>query len=247
MNISKKIFTAATFEKRLRVLSSKAEIEKTKRYFKTGKGQYGEGDRFIGVRMGQVFALAKEYVDMSLGEIEKLLQSSIHEARAGALSIMGKATPKKKLTPERLKAFYEIYLRNHKHINNWDLVDLAAYNVVGQYLADKPRAILYKLAKSKNMWERRTAIVSTWAFSKDGDTKDAFAIATLLLRDTEDLIHKATGWMLRSAGTRDKKALLHFLDTHAMTMPRTMLRYSLEKFDAKQKSLYMKMKNTLVK
>ncbi len=243
----KKILTAKSFEKRLKALSSKIELEKTKRYFKTGKGQYAEGDKFIGVRMGNVFALAKEYVDMSLPEIEILLKSSIHEARVGALSIMGKATPKNKLTPEKLKAFYEIYIRNHKHINNWDLVDLSAYNVVGRYLSDKSRAILYKLAKSKNMWERRTAIVSTWAFSKSGDTKDAFAIAKILLHDSEDLIHKATGWMLRSSGTKNKKALLDFLNTYASTMPRTTLRYSIEKLDNKQKEFYMKMKQKNVK
>ncbi len=231
--------TSALFEKRLRAISSPTEIEKTLRYFKTGKGQYGYGDTFIGVRMGSVFALAKEFSDMPLSEIEKLLQSKIHESRAGALSIMGKATPKKKLTPERLKSFYELYLRRHKHINNWDLVDLAAYNVVGRYLTDKPRGILYKLATSKNMWERRTAIVSTWAFSREGDTKDAYKIAEMLMHDKEDLIHKATGWMLRSAGAKDRKGLERFLEIHAGQMPRTMLRYSIEKFSPKERTRFM--------
>ncbi|MCC7357055.1 DNA alkylation repair protein [Candidatus Uhrbacteria bacterium] len=232
--------TASSFLFRLQSLSSSIELEKTLRFFKTGKGQYSEDDMFIGVRMGAIFSLAKEYVDMPLFELEKLLQDPIHEARAGALSIMGKATPNKKMTAEKLKLFYEMYLRNHIHINNWDLVDMAAYKVVGRYLLDKPRTILYQLVKSKNMWERRTAIVSTWAFSKQGDTKDVFMLAEMLLQDKEDLLHKATGWMLRSAGSKDQKGLITFLDAHADVMPRTMLRYSLEKFPMKERMKYMK-------
>jgi DNA alkylation repair enzyme len=135
---------------------------KIQRYFKSGEGQYGEGDTFIGVRMGQVFALAKEFIDMPPSEIEKLLESPIHEVRAGGCSIMGKQATSKKTPESRRKELYDLYLRRHDRINNWDLVDLASYKVVGSYLFDfsKPRAVLYKLARSREMWERRTAIVS---------------------------------------------------------------------------------------
>jgi len=234
--------TAAQFVKKLKAFSSPAEVEKIKRYFKSGKGEYGEGDKFIGVRMGQVFALAKEFIEMPLGEIEKLLESSIHEARAGAVSIMGQQARRRKTSDERKKALYELYLRRHDRINNWDLVDLGALYVVGPYLIDKPRAILYKLARSKNIWERRTAIVGTGPLIKKGEVADTFKIADMLLKDEHDLIHKATGWMLRTAGGTHKAILLAFLDKHAATMPRTLLRYSIEKLSKSQREHYMGLK-----
>ncbi|MDL1896298.1 DNA alkylation repair protein [Anaerolineae bacterium CFX7] len=210
------------------------------RYFKTAPGEYGAGDVFIGVRMGNVFALAKEFAEMPLDEIEKLLESPIHEARAGAVSIMDFQARRKKTSEARRKELFELYLRRHDRINNWDLVDRSAMYVVGGYLYDKPRAILYKLARSKNVWERRTAIVSTAYFIRQRDLDDTFKIATMLLRDEHDLIHKATGWMLRAAGDTDRKRLLEFLEQHAATMPRTMLRYAIEHFDQKQRAKYMK-------
>jgi 3-methyladenine DNA glycosylase AlkD len=233
---------AAQFIKKLRTYSSPGEIEKSQRYFKTGKGEYGEGDKFIGVRMGQLFALAKEFIDMPLKEIEKLLDSPIHEARAGALSIMGKQARSKKTSDNRRKELFDLYIRRHDRVNNWDLVDLGALYVVGIYLADKPRDILYKLAHSKNIWERRSAIVGTGHLIRQGDVADTFKIAELLLKDDEDLIHKATGWMLRTAGGADRKKLLSFLDKHAATMPRTLLRYSIEKLTEKERQHYMNMK-----
>lgn len=179
---------------------------------------------------------------MPVSEIEKLLESPVHEVRAGAVSIMDKASRNKKLTESRRKEFYDLYMRRHDRINNWDLVDLGCLHLTGGYLFDKPRNILYKLARSKNIWERRTAILSTCYFIRQGDIDDTFKIAEILLNDKEDLIHKATGWMLRFAGDKDPKKLLGFLDKFAATMPRTLLRYSIEKLSNKQREHYMNMK-----
>jgi len=234
--------TAAEFIKRLKTYRSPEELKKIQRYFKTGAGQYGEGDEFMGVRMGQVFTLAKEFIEMPPGEIEKLLESPIHEARAGALSIMDKQARSKKTPESRRKELFDLYVRRHDRVNNWDLVDLGALYMVGSYLFDKPRDILYKLARSKNIWERRTAIVGTAYFIRKGDVTDAFKIAEMLVNDKEDLVHKATGWMLRFAGEKDRQKLLGFLDRHAATMPRTLLRYSIERLDKKQREHYMGLK-----
>ncbi len=234
--------TAAQFVKKLKTYASPAEVEKTLRYFKAGKGEYGEGDKFIGVRMGQLFALAKEFVAMEPDEIEKLLESPIHEVRAGGLSIMGQQAKSKKTSAARRKELFDLYIRRHDRVNNWDLVDLGALYVVGIYLVDKPRDILYKLARSKNIWERRTAIVGTGQLIRSGQVDDTFKIAELLLNDDEDLIHKGTGWMLRAAGGVDRKRLLSFLDKHAATMPRTLLRYSLEHLDKDERDHYMGLK-----
>jgi DNA alkylation repair enzyme len=235
-------FSAKQFIERLKKLSSQTEAQKSQRYFKTDKGQYGEGDVFIGVRMGQIFALAKEFIEMAPSEIEKLLESPIHEVRAGAVSIMDWQARHKKTPDARRKELYDLYLRRHDRINNWDLVDRSAPYVVGGYLSDKPRDVLYKLARSKNMWERRTAIVSTYYFVRQGDVADTFRIAEMLLSDNEDLIHKATGGWLREAGKKDRKMLLRFLDKYAATMPRTALRYAIEHFDKKQREHYLSLK-----
>jgi len=229
--------TAKQFIARLKAHGSPAEREKILRYFKNT-----DGDQFIGVRMGQVFTGAKEFIDMTPDEIEKLLESKIHEVRAGGCSIMDKQARRKKTTPERRKELYDLYLRRHDRINNWDLVDVCAIYVIGGYLFDKPRKVLYKLARSKNTWERRTSIVSTAYFIRQRDLDDTFKIAEILLGDKEDLIHKATGWMLRFAGDKDRARLLAFLDKHAATMPRTALRYAIEKFDEKQRKHYLSLK-----
>ena len=235
--------SAKRFIERLKAHRSPAELQKYQRYFKFSDSKPLKDDKFIGVRMGQVFTLAKEFIDMPPSEIEKLLESKIHEVRAGALSIMGKQASSKKKSESRLKELYDLYLRRHDRINNWDLVDLAAYYALGRYLADKPRNILYKLARSKNTWERRTAIVSTAHFIKQGDVADTFKIAEMLVNDDQDLIHKATGWMLRYAGDKDRQRLLSFLDKHAATMPRTALRYTIEHLDKKQRTHYLSRKN----
>src|SRR5688572_4167775 len=239
-NIQK--LTAKDFVADMKAHQSDEELKKIQRYFKSGEGQYGEGDQFMGIRMGTLFALAKQYEGMPVKELEKLLESQIHEVRAGSVSIMDKESRNKKITEARLKDFYELYMRRHDRINNWDLVDLGCLHMTGSYLFEKPREILYKLARSKNIWERRTAILSTCYFIRQGDIEDTFSIAEILVKDKEDLIHKATGWMLRFAGTKDRQKLLSFLDKHAATMPRTLLRYSTEHFDKKQRDHYLNLK-----
>ena len=234
-----KELTAKQFIERLKKIQSDKEKEKIQRYFKSGKGQYGEGDQFMGVQMGKIFALAKEFEGMPVKELEKLLESPIHEVRAGAVSIMDKESRTKKITEGRRKEFFDLYMKRHDRINNWDLVDLGCLYMTGSYLFDRSRSILYKLARSKNIWERRTAILSTCYFIRQNELDDTFKIAELLVKDKEDLIHKASGWMLRFAGDKDPKRLLAFLDKHAATMPRTMLRYAIEKLDKKKKEHYM--------
>lgn len=242
---AKKVTSAKEFIERLKKLQSDKELEKIQRYFKSGEGQYGEGDKFMGVQMGKLFALAKEFIAMDVSEIEKLMDSDIHEVRAGAMSIMDKQGRDNKASDEKRKALYDLYLKKHDRINNWDLVDLAAQYVVGRYLHDKPRNVLYKLARSKNLWERRTAIVSTAYFLRQEERDDTFLIGEMLLKDKEDLIHKAAGGWIRQAGKGDKKRLLEFLDKYAATMPRTFLRYAIEHLDKKQKDYYMSQKEKI--
>jgi 3-methyladenine DNA glycosylase AlkD len=234
--------TAKQFIAELNSHQSDEEREKILRYFKSEEGQYGEGDRFMGVRMGTVFAVARQCMNMEPDEIEKLLENPIHEIRTGAVSIMDFQARNKKTTAIRRKELFDLYIERHDRINNWDLVDRSAPYVVGGYLFDQPRAILYKLAKSKNVWERRTAIVSTYFFIRQGDVNDTFRIAELLLKDKHDLIHKAAGGWIREAGKRDRRQLFKFLDDHAAFMPRTMLRYAIERLDKKEKEYYMNMK-----
>jgi DNA alkylation repair enzyme len=217
---------ASQFIKRLKGYQSVEELKKYHRYFKFDEALPGKGDQFIGVRMGQVFALAALFIEMPPGEIEKLLESPIHEVRAGGCSIMGKQASSKKTPESRRKELYDLYLRRPDRVNDWGLVDLASYKVVGSYLFDfdKPRSILYRLARSKVTWERRTAIVSTLYFIGKGDVADAYKIAAILIKDEQDLVNKGTGWALRYAGRKDRQKLLSFLDEHAGTMPRIALR-----------------------
>lgn len=196
----------------------------------------------IGVGMGEIFALAKEFMGMELDEVEKLLDHNAHEVRVGAVSIMDFQARNKKTPNERRKELFDLYIKRHDRINTWDLVDRSAIWVVGSYLFDKPRKVLYKLARSKFMPERRSAIVATLYFIKMGDVDDALKLAEIMLYDKEDSIHKANGWALRFAGDKDKKQLLKFLDQYAATMPRVTLRYALEHFDEKQRGKYMGMK-----
>jgi len=236
------LFTAKQFIAKLNTYQSDEELEKIQQYFKSGNGQYGEGDRFMGIRMGTVFAVARQHMNMEPDEIEKLLESPIHEIRTGAVSIMDFQARDKKITLHRRKELFDLYIERHDRINNWDLVDRSAPYVIGGYLFDQPRTILYKLAKSKNVWERRTAIVSTYFFIRQGDVNDTFRIAELLLKDKHDLIHKAAGGWIREAGKRDQRQLFKFLDNYAAIMPRTMLRYAIERLDKKKKDYYTKMK-----
>lgn len=237
--------TAEQFLRQLHELYDPVEKEKLQRYFKTGEGGYGEGDVFLGVRMGQVFELAKQHRALPVGELERLLDSEFHEARAGALSVMDKAARLKRTSETRRREFHDLYLRRHDRIDNWDLVDLGCRYVIGAYLVDKPRDVLYDLARSEDLWERRTAIVSTWAFIRQGDLDDAYRIAEILLDDDHDLIHKATGWMLREAGKRDEPRLLAFLDRYAAGMPRTLLRYTMERLDKPVREHYRNLPRTV--
>jgi 3-methyladenine DNA glycosylase AlkD len=216
----------------LQKLKDSVKAKNLQRYFKTGKGEYGEGDVFIGLTVPQVRAIAKKYKDLPLGDVEELLHNKIHEYRLTALIIL----THKKLTKE----IVDLYLRNTKYINNWDLVDLSSHEILGTYLVDKPRNILYKLAKSNNIWERRVAVISTFAFLRNGDISDSLKLAQLLQNDPHDLMHKAVGWMLREVGKRDEKALVDYLSTHYKTMPRTMLRYAIEKFLPAERQKYLK-------
>ncbi len=194
------------------------------------------------VGMGQIFALAKTCMDMPPAEIEALLESPNHLAKVGAVSVMDFQARDRKTPAERRRALFDLYLRRHDRIDTWDLVDRSAIWVVGEHLRDKPRDVLYDLARSERPMERRTAILSTFAFIRHGDLDDAYRIAELLLDDDEDLVHKAVGWMLREAGKRDEARLLAFLDRHAATMPRVMLRYAIEKLDRAIAERYRAMK-----
>lgn len=230
---------AEAFMKALEVHRSDEEREKYGRYFRTGKGEYGEGDVFMGVRMGQVFELAKRARGMPVEELETLLESPIHEARAGAVSIMDKETRSKSTSDRRREELYRLYLGRTDRINNWDLVDLGAPFVVGRYLFHRPRDVLYQLARSDILWERRIAMVSTLYFVRQGEVEDTFRIAELLLGDDHDLIHKAVGTLLRAAGGKDPEGLRGFLDRHAATMPRVALRTAMEHFDREERRTYM--------
>ena len=202
----------------------------------------GEGDTSINVRMGQVFALAKEFIDMPIRGIEVLLESPVHEVRVGAVSIMDFQARRKKTPEARRRELFDLYLKRHDRINNWDLVDRAAPYVIGGYLFDKPRDVLYELARSKNVWERRTAITSTYYFLRQGDVTDTFNISEILLNDDHHLIHTAVGGWLREAGKKDLQSLLNFLDDHAATMPRVALRYTTEHLEKPKREHYLSLK-----
>ncbi|HYV64065.1 MAG TPA: DNA alkylation repair protein [Bryobacteraceae bacterium] len=198
-------------------------------FFKTGKGQYGHGDRFIGLTVPVARRIAHRYVHLSLMDVEKLLASPIHEHRFVALEILVAQYERGD------HAVFDFYLKHTKLVNNWDLVDTSAPYIVGRHLLTRPRKILYRLARSRNLWERRIAIVSTQTLIRAGEIEDSFAIAKILLPDKHDLIHKAVGWMLREAGKQSAPALLRFLKENYAALPRTSLRYAIERFPAAQR------------
>jgi 3-methyladenine DNA glycosylase AlkD len=233
--VGAKTLTADNFIACLSSLKTKGDLVNVQRYYRDEK----PGNKFIGVRFASIFKHAKESMHMPLGEIEKLLDSDYYEARMGAVSIMDFQARDKKISPSKKKELFDLYINRHDRINNWDLIDRSAPYVVGGYLTDKPRKILYKLAKSKNVWERRTAIVSTYFFIRQNDLADTFKIAELLVKDDHELIQKAVGSWIREAGKKDKLRLIEFLDTFAQSMPRTMLRYAIEKLDRKEKKHFM--------
>ena len=206
-------------------------------FFKTGKGQYGEGDIFLGIPVPEQRKVAKNHVYLSLTDLQELLNSKIHEYRFTALVIL--ISKYRKAQESGKKEIFDFYLKNTENINNWDLVDLSAPRIVGDYLLKKERSILYKLAKSNILWERRISILSTFAFIDNNDFEDALNISELLLHDEHYLIHKAVGWALREIGKRDTEVEERFLAKHFLHMPRNMLRYAIEKFDEKKRKKYL--------
>lgn len=206
-------------------------------FFKTGKGQYGEGDIFLGIKVPSQRKVAKKYVDMPLSDLQELLLSRIHEHRLTALLIL--VLKYQKADNLGKDEIFNFYLKNSERINNWDLVDLSAPRIVGDYLVGKDTSILFKLAKSSNLWERRIAILATFKFISNNDFEDALSISTILLHDKHDLIHKAVGWALREIGKRDQEIEETFLSKNYTTMPRTMLRYAIEKFCEEKRRLYL--------
>jgi len=223
--------------KELYKIRDKENAKNLARFFKTEKGQYGEGDVFWGIKVPNQRIVAKECSNASMKEVESLLKDEVHECRLTALLIL--IQKYKKADSKEKEKIFKFYLKNSKYINNWDLVDLSAPQIVGDFLLNKGKDILYKLAKSKNLWERRIAIISTFTLLRDKQFKDTLAISEILLNDKHDLIHKAVGWMLRELGKRDKDVEVEFLTKYCKQMPRTMLRYSIEKFDEKERKTFL--------
>ena len=227
-----------TITSELQALSNAEKREIFPRFFKAGKGEYGEGDRFLGVTVPNIRAIAKQYKNISLNEIRELMQSEWHEVRLCALLIMVEKSKKK---DEALRQqLFDLYLSQTDRINNWDLVDLSCRFIVGEYLLDKSRDILYQLAQSPLLWDNRIAIVSTYAFIRKGQLEDTYALSDLMMHHPHDLMHKAIGWMLREAGKRDSDRLYDYVMSHRADMPRTMLRYAIEKFSPAERSILMK-------
>tara|TARA_Y100000310_G_C20519534_1_gene732954 strand:+ start:266 stop:946 length:681 start_codon:yes stop_codon:yes gene_type:complete len=219
----------------LQALGDEERANLLQRFFKTGPGEYGEGDKFLGVVVPETRKVAKKYLNLDFNEIEELLQSGIHEVRLAALLILVERYKKTKD-----KEIVDFYLKNTKYINNWDLVDLTAHKILGDYLLDRDKEILYSLAESSNLWERRISIISTFAFIDEGRFEDSLKISEILLNDEHDLIHKAVGWVLREIGKKDLEVEEEFLRKYHKEMPRTMLRYSIEKFSEEKRKFYMK-------
>jgi 3-methyladenine DNA glycosylase AlkD len=217
-------------------MQSDKEYMKISRYFNAD----GKENQIIGVRMKRIFDLAKESSEMPLGEVDKLLESPFYEARMGAVSILDFKARRKTITEKEHKQLFDLYLIRHDRINTWDFVDRAAPHVIGKYLYDfnKPRDILYKLAKSDNPWERRTAIYGTAWFLKNGEPDDTFRIAEILLQDKNKFVQKGVGTWLRHAGKQNEQRLLDFLEKHASKMPRTMLNVAMEKLDKEHKNYF---------
>jgi 3-methyladenine DNA glycosylase AlkD len=228
---------AADAKERLSSLASASVAKSSARFFKTGPGQYGEGDVFLGVKVPILRNVAREFRELPLEEVEILLQSPIHEERLLALLILVLVVAR--ADDARRKAIYNFYLTNKMQVNNWDLVDSSAPALVGGYLMDKSRKPLVMLAKSKSLWERRIAIVATQHFIRHGEFEDTLKISRMLLADKEDLIHKAAGWMLREVGKKHEPTLESFLEAHRTDMPRTMLRYAIEKFSPDKRRRFL--------
>jgi len=219
-------------------LANEQIAEHSQRFFKTGKGEYGEGDIFLGIRVPLLRRLVKKYGGISIAEVRKLLHSKFHEERLLAVLMLVQLF--KSADESVQKQVYDLYLENTEFINNWDIVDISASNIVGAHLYEKDKAPLYDLVQSKNLWERRIAIIATFYFIRQNEFDDTLKLAEILLNDKEDLIHKAVGWMLREVGKREIELEEEFLQEHYKIMPRTMLRYAIEKFTETSRKMYLR-------
>jgi 3-methyladenine DNA glycosylase AlkD len=230
--------TATKLREKLQAQANEAWAEDMRRYFKCGPGEYAEGDQFVGVRMPQLRKLVKAYPETPMTDIETLLHSPIHEERMLALLLMVQRYRQGDETEQ--KRLYHCYLDSTTVINNWDLIDVTAEHIVGGWLFGRSREPLHRLARSKSLWERRIAIMATFHFIKNCDFDETLKLAKLLLGDQHDLIHKAVGWMLREVGKRDRDAEEAFLQQQYRVMPRTMLRYAIERFPEERRQAYLK-------
>lgn len=222
----------------LEKLADPERAQRLSRYFRTGKGEYGEGDVFLGITVPEQRNIAKKYRGAPLKDLKKLLSSKIHEHRLTALLIL--VDQYQRANEQGKEKIFSFYIKNLDHVNNWDLVDLSSHRIAGAHLLNKDKSLLYELVKSNNVWMRRIAVLSTFHFINQNQFKDSLKIAELLLNDPHDLIHKAAGWMLREIGKRDTELEEIFLLKHCKKMPRTMLRYAIEKFDRKKRLFYLK-------
>lgn len=231
--------TAKDLIKEMELLAHPDRAAHSMRFFKTGKGQYGEGDQFWGLTVPEQRLLAKKYKELTLSEVSILLASPIHEQRLTALLIL--TLKSKKASIEEKRELYDFYLTQTSRVNNWDLVDLSAPIIVGEYLAEFPKSlpVLDQLVTSSSLWERRIAIIATLGLIRNGRFDEAIRLSAALLHDKEDLIHKASGWVLREVGKKDIDRLLDFLEQHAHHMPRTMLRYSIERLSPFERAHFM--------
>ncbi|MDP8298542.1 MAG: DNA alkylation repair protein [Candidatus Tantalella remota] len=229
--------TIANIKTALRRTASKEQARVLQGFFKTGPGEYGEGDIFIGVKVPAIRTVVKEHKDLALKDTLTILRSPIHEERLLALLILVLKYAKESVATQ--EKIYKTYLKNTRYINNWDLIDLTAHHIVGAYLSDKDKKPLYKLARSKDLWEKRISILATFHYIRNGKFSDSLKVSKILLKDDHDLIHKAVGWMLREIGKRDMQAEENFLKKHYKTMPRTMLRYAIERFPEKKSLSYL--------
>ena len=230
--------TASKISRELRDLANPEIAAHSQRFFKTGEGEYGEGDRFLGIRVPVIRQQVRKHRDTPLSETRKLLNSPYHEERLFALLLL--VYQFEKAGEKQRSVIYRLYLDNTARINNWDLVDSSAPQIVGTYLENRNRAVIHKLSRSNSLWERRIAVMSTLHFIKLHQFDDTLALATRLLEDEEDLIHKAVGWMLREIGNRNPDAEKRYLSKHYKRMPRTMLRYAIERFPEPERKQYLK-------
>lgn len=229
---------ATQLKKEIRSYKNAEQAKNLEWFFKTGKGEYGEGDKFLGIKNPVIRKIIKNYFAIDLPDLSSLIQSKFHEERLAALLILVRKYQKAKVAEEQ-SAIYNYYRKNMQCVNNWDLVDLSAPIVIGQHLFERDRKILYQWAKSNDIWYRRIAMLATFYFIRNDDFTDALKIAEILLQDKHDLIHKAAGWMLREIGKRDLPAEEKFLQKYYKVMPRTMLRYAIEKFPEKKRQVYL--------